>query len=85
MGCLLDDLGAFGISTAQWTTAAQVKGEWRKTVKQEAERFMAKWTNAPKARARLGHAVECSNATGRTKEMMPQNKRARVGSLAIVN
>ena len=37
--CLLDDLRAFDIDADQWTTAAQVKGEWRK---EGAERFMAK-------------------------------------------
>ena len=31
MGCLLDGLRAFGINADQWTTAAQDKGEWRKT------------------------------------------------------
>ena len=31
MGCLLDDLRAFGINVGQWTTAAQDEGEWRKT------------------------------------------------------
>ena len=37
----LDDLRAFGINTDQWTTAAQDEGEWRRTAKQGAERFMA--------------------------------------------
>ena len=32
MGCFLDDLRAFRINTDQWTTAAQDKGEWRRTV-----------------------------------------------------
>ena len=31
MECFLDDLRAFGINFDQWTTAAQDKGEWRKT------------------------------------------------------
>ena len=37
--------------------AAQDEGEWRKTAEQEAERFIAKWIAAQKARAGLGHAA----------------------------
>ena len=57
MGCFLDDLRAFGINVVQWTTEAQDKGEWRRTAEQEADRFMAKWIAAAKARAGLRHAV----------------------------
>ena len=46
MGCLLDDLRAFGINADQWTTVAQDEGEWRRTAEQEAERFMANWITA---------------------------------------
>ena len=46
-----------------------------------AEGFMAKWIAA----AELRHAVVCPNATGRTEERIAQNKRARVGSLVIVD
>ena len=53
MGCFLDDLGAFGINVDQWTTAAQDEGEWRRTAKQGAEHFMAKWIAAEKAKAGL--------------------------------
>ena len=42
MGCFLDDLRAFGINADRRTTAAQDKGEWRRTAKQGAEQFMAK-------------------------------------------
>ena len=38
-----------------------------------------------KARAGLWHAVASPNVTGRTEEKMAQSKRARAGSLAIVN
>ena len=31
MGCLLDDLRAYGINADQWTTASQDGEEWRKT------------------------------------------------------
>ena len=31
MECFLDDLRAFGINANPWTTAAQDKGEWRRT------------------------------------------------------
>ena len=47
---------------------------------------MAKWsTSAEKARAGLRHTVVCSNVTGKNKERTAQSKRARVGSLAIVD
>ena len=59
MGWFLDDL---------WTSAAQDEGEWRRTVKQGAEHFMAKWIAAEKSRAGLRLAVVCPNVTGRTKE-----------------
>ena len=70
MGCFLDDLRAFGLNADQWTTAAQDEGKWRKTAEQGAERFMAKWIAAKKAR---------------TKERIAQSKRAHAGSLAIVD
>ena len=85
MRCFLDDLRAFDINADQWPTAAQDEGEWRRTVEQGAERLMAKWINAEKARVRLWHAVVCPNVTGRAKEGIAQSKRARAGSLAIVN
>ena len=46
---------------------------------------MAKWIAAEKARAELRHPVVCPNVMGRTKERTVQNKRARAGSLAIVD
>ena len=36
-------------------------------------------------RAGLRHAMVCPNVTGRTKERMAQSKRARGGSLALVD
>ena len=85
MGRFLDDLRAFGINADQWTTAAQDEGEWRKTVEQGAEYFMAKWIAAEKKKARLRHAVVCPNVTERTKERIAQSKRDRAGSLALVD
>ena len=87
MGCFLDDLRAFGINADQWTTAAQNEGEWRRTAEQGAANFMAKWIAAEKTKAglRQQHAVVCPNVTGRTKERIAQNKRARAGSLALVD
>ena len=64
MGCLLDDLGAFGINADQWTTAARDDREWRRTAEQGAEHFMAKWIAAEKTKAGLRHAVVCPNVTG---------------------
>ena len=85
MGCFLDDLRAFGINADQWTTAAKDEGRWRRTVEQGAEHFMAKLIAAEKTRARLQHAVVCPNVAGRTKERITQSKRARAGSLALVD
>ena len=85
MGCFLDDLRAFGINADQWTTAAQDWSKRRRTAEQGAERFMAKWIAAEKGRARLRHAVVCPNVTGSTKERIGQSKRARAGSLAILD
>ena len=86
MGCFLQDLRAFGINADQWTTAAQDEGGWRTTVEQEAEHFMTKWIAEEKARAGLRHnAVVCPNVTGRTKKRIAQSKRARAGSLALVD
>ena len=85
MGCFLDDLIAFGINADQWTTAAQDEGEWRRTAEQGAEHFMAKWIVAEKTKARLRHAVVCPNVTERSKRRITQSKRARAGSLALVD
>ena len=57
MGCVLDDLRAFGVNADQWTTAAQDEGEWRRTAEQGTERFTAKWIAEEKNRAGLRHAV----------------------------
>ena len=50
-----------------------------------AEYFIAKWIAAEKARAGLRHAVVYPNVMGRTKERIAQSKRARAGSLALVD
>ena len=84
-GFFLDDLRAFGINADQWTTAAQDEGEWRRTAEQGAEHFMAKLIVAEKNKAGLRHAVVCPNVTGRTKKRIAQSKRARAGSLALVD
>ena len=86
MGCFMEDLRAFGINADQWTIAAQDEGEWRRTAEQGADYFMAKWIAAEKTKAGLRYAVVCPNVTGRTKErMIAQSKRARAGSLALVD
>ena len=79
VGYFLDNPRAFGINADQWTTAAQDEGEWRRTAERGAEHFIAKWI------AGLRHAVVCPNVTGRTKERIAQSKRARAGSLALVD
>ena len=85
MGCFLDDLRAFGIDADQWTTAAQDKGEWRRTAEQGAEHFMEKWIADEKTKAGLRHAAVCPNVTGTTKKGIAQSKRARAGSLALAD
>ena len=85
VGCFLDDFRAFGINADQWTAAAQDEGEWRRTTEQGAEHFMAKWIVAEKTKAGLRHAVVCPNVTGRAKKRIAQSKRARAGSLALVD
>ena len=54
---------------------------------QGAEHFMAEWIVVEKTKAGLQHAVVCPNVnvTGRTKERIAQSKRARTGSLALVD
>ena len=69
----------------QWATSAQDEGEWHRKGEQGAEHFMAKWIAAEEARAGLRHAVVCTNVTGRTKDGISQSKRARAGSLALVD
>ena len=76
---------SFFINADQWTTAAQDEGEWRITAEQGAEHFIAKWIVADKAKAGLRHTVVCPDVTGRTKERIAQSKRARAGSLALVD
>ena len=46
---------------------------------------MAKWIAAEEARVGLRHAVVCPNVTGRTNGRIAQSKRARAGSLALVD
>ena len=85
MGCFLDDLRAFGINADRWTTAAQDEREWRRRAEPGAKYFMAKWIVAEKTKAGLRHAMVCPDVTGRTKERIAQSKRARAGSLPLVD
>ena len=85
MGCFLDDVRAFSIKGDQWKVAAPDDGEWRTSAEQGAGRFMVKWIAAEKARAGLRHAILCPDVTRRTMERIAQSKRARAGSLAIVD
>ena len=54
-------------------------------ITQGAEYFMAKWIVAEKTKAGLRYAVVCPNVAGRTKKRVAQSKRARAGSLALVD
>ena len=69
----------------QWTTAAQDEREWRRTAEQGEGYLMAKWIVAEKTKAGLRHAVVCPNMTGTTKKRITQSKRARAGSLALID
>ena len=90
----MNGLRAFGINADRWTTAAQGEGEWRNIAEQGAERFMAKWIAAEKARTGLRHAllvvvlIVCPNmTTGRIKARIAQDspkQASSFGSLAIV-
>ena len=46
---------------------------------------MAKWVVAEKTKAGLRHAVVCPNVTERSKKRIAQSKRARTGSLTLVD
>ena len=50
-----------------------------------AGRFIAKWVAVEKAWAELQDAVVCPNVTEKTNERIAQSKRARAGSLALVD
>ena len=71
--------------SASTPTSGRLQGEWRRTAEQGAEHFVVKWIVAEEAKAGLRHAVVCPNVTGRTKERMAQSKRARAGSLALID
>ena len=85
MGCFLDNLREFGVNADQWTSEAQTEGEWRRTAEQGAERLMTKLIATEKARAGLRHTAVYPNVTGRATDRIVQSKRARAGSLAIVD
>ena len=61
----------------------------RRRSKARGRTFQGEWVAAEKVRAGIRHAVVvclvCLNMTGRTKERIAQSKRARAGSLAIVD
>ena len=47
--------------------------------------FHDRMDRAEKNKVELRHAVVCPNVTGRTKARISQSKRARAGSLALVD
>ena len=85
MGCFLDDLRAFGINADQWTTTAQDEGNGAGRRNKGRNLLWRRNGSPEKARAGLRCAVVCPNVTGRTKERIAQSKRARAGSLALVD
>ena len=87
MGRFQDDLRASGINADQWTTAAQGEGEGRRSAEQGAGHFMAKWIVAEKTKGGLRHAGSgiMPEREGKDQERIVQSKRARAGSLALVD
>ena len=71
--------------SASTPTSRRLQPKTRGTAEQGAEHFMAKWIVTEKAKAGLRRIVACPNVTGRTKEKMAQSKRARAGSLVLVD
>ena len=82
-GEMVGGAGCVGGQEKEWMGC--FLGEWRRTAEQGAKHFMAKWIVAEKAKAGLWHAVLCPYVTGRTKKRIAQSKRARAGSLALVD
>ena len=76
MGCFLDDLRAFGINADQC-------GRLQPSTMGNGAGRQNKGKNV--SRQNGSHAVVCPNVTGRTEERIAQSKRARAGSLAIVD
>ena len=64
----------------QWTTIALAQDGGTR-----GGTFHGELIAVEKVRARIRHAVVCPNVTGRTKERIAQSKRARAGSLAVVD
>ena len=71
MGCFLDDLRAFASTPTSGRLQPRTRGN----------DVMAKWIASEKTKA----GVVCPNVTERTKERIAQSKRARAGSLALVD
>ena len=84
MGCFLDDLGAFGIST---TTSGRLQPRTRGNAAERSNRGGKFHSKIDRCRAWAGlrYTVLCPNVTGRTKERIAQSTRARAGLLAAVD
>ena len=52
---------------------------------QNSGTFYGEMDRCRESQAELRHVVVCSNVTGRTKERITQSKRARAGSLTLVD
>ena len=87
MGCFVDDLRAFGINADQWTTVAQDEREWRRAAQEEGGTFHGQMD---RCRESQGWTTACSSMPERDgknegAEDIAQSKRARAGSLVIVD
>ena len=60
-------------------------GPVQNTAEQGVGHSMSKLISAEKVRAGQRYVVVCPNVVGRTKERIAQSKRARAGSVAVVD
>ena len=83
MGNLLDDLRAFRYQRRPVDNKTRGNDTWQRNKGRNVS-----WRNGPR-RESQGWTTEyssvCPNVTGRTNENIVQTKRARVGSLALVD
>ena len=84
MGCFLDDL-SFRHQRRPVDDCSPERGGIAQNGRTRGGTFHGKMDRCTKTKAGLRHAVVCPNVTGRTKERIAQSKRARAGSLALVD
>ena len=81
----LDELRAFGINVDQWATAAQDKGECRKTAEQRGRKFHGEMDRCRESRGWDTTRNSMPERDGKDSERIAQSKHGRNGLLAIVD